>query len=165
MLHYDPEVKGYFSFDDFCEFIEAPDFLSTKTKRSRKQLGEEKKIQHYIQILKQRENLEGERERLTKLLKSFTRTFLRRKTVLRKAFMSRDVDGKGVLSKEQFIKSLKSVSSSQEAQFPKKYLDEVLRMFFPKPNSAIPFQEFMDITFRGDIETFKGLNNRIREIG
>ena len=42
MLHYDPEVKGYFSFEDFCDFIEAPDYLSTKNKRSKKQLGEEK---------------------------------------------------------------------------------------------------------------------------
>ena len=82
MLHYDPDVKGYFNFDDFCDFIEAPDYLSTKTKRSKKQLGEEKKLQHYIQILKKREQKEGEKERLTKILKSFTRTFLRRKTVL-----------------------------------------------------------------------------------
>ena len=160
MLHYDPDVKGYFNFDDFCDFIEAPDYLSTKTKRSKKQLGEEKKLQHYIQILKKREQKEGEKERLTKILKSFTRTFLRRKTVLRKAFMSRDVDGKGVISKEQFIKSLEKVTSVQEAQFPKKYLEEVLRMFFPKANSAVPFQEFMDVTFRGDIDTFKGLADR-----
>ena len=74
--------------------------------------------------------------------------------------MSRDVDGKGVISKEQFIKSLEKVTSVQEAQFPKKYLEEVLRMFFPKANSAVPFQEFMDVTFRGDIDTFKGLADR-----
>eukprot|EP00944_MAST-04C_sp_MAST-4C-sp1_P014055 g14055.t1 len=160
MLHYDPEVKGYFSFEDFCDFIEAPDYLSTKNKRSKKQLGEEKKLQHYIHILKMRESKEGELQRLTKILKSFTRTFLRRKTVLRKAFMSRDVDGKGVISKDEFLKSLQKVSSLQEAQFPKKYLDEILKMFFPKKNSAIPFQEFMDVTFRGDIETFKGLADR-----
>ena len=91
-----------------------------------------------------RESKEGELQRLTKILKSFTRTFLRRKTVLRKAFMSRDVDGKGVISKDEFLKSLQKVSSLQEAQFPKKYLDEILKMFFPKKNSAIPFQEFMD---------------------
>ena len=64
--------------------------------------------------------------------------------------------------------SLVRINSSKSLQkFPpargavsKKYLDEILKMFFPKKNSAIPFQEFMDVTFRGDIETFKGLADR-----
>ena len=105
-----------------------------------------------------RESKEGETQRLTKILKSFTRTFLRRKTVLRKAFMSRDVDGKGVISKVNSSKVFKSFLCKRRSF--QKYLDEILKMFFPKANSAIPFQEFMDVTFRGDIETFKGLADR-----
>ena len=57
-------------------------------------------------------------------------------------------------------KSKISLNANKKAQFPKKYLEEVLRMFFPKANSAVPFQEFMDVTFRGDIDTFKGLADR-----
>ena len=158
MLHYDPEVKGYFNFAAFCDFIEAPDYLTAKKNVNQKQA--EENLQHYKLLLKEREDKEGEHQRLTKLLKSFTRTFLRKKTVLRKAFLSRDVEGKGIVSQEQFLRALEKTQATQEAHLGKKYVDEILRMFFPLVDSALPYQEFMDVTFRGDIETFKGLAER-----
>ena len=57
-------------------------------------------------------------------------------------------------------KVFKKVSSLQEAHFLKKYLDEILNSSSQRKKLAIPFQEFMDVTFRGDIETFKGLADR-----
>lgn len=155
MLHYDPEVKGYFNFENFCDFIEAPDYLSAKRKNA--VTTSESKLQNYIQLVKKRENKENEGQRLQKLVKSFTRTFLRKKTVLRKVFLARDVQGRGIVSRAEFEQVLKKVQQAQEAALPKKHVDEIIKMFFPDVNSALPYDEFMEIIFKGDIESFKNL--------
>ena len=36
-------------------------------------------------------------------------------------------------------------------------MDEIIKMFFPDVNSALPYDEFMEIIFKGDIESFKNL--------
>ena len=157
MLHYDKDVKGWFSYEDFMSVIEAPHFLGSKD-LTKKQARQVHRMQSYSQLLHEQEEKQGHIVQIEKLLTSFSRVYFRCRTLLRKRFLSHDHDGKGVIGKDNFLSSLKAVDEAEA--FPQKYLNQLETLFFPMRNSAVPYEEFMDVAFRGDVQTLNGLIQR-----
>ena len=101
--HYDAQERGFFEFEQFAKLMEADHFISTKhVKKSngKKNKGRDPKdMKDYHEILKRRASLVSFDDRVAKQMKAFCRFFFPRKTMLRKAFLSHDNDGNGVLRK------------------------------------------------------------------
>ena len=157
MLHYDKDVKGYFNYNDFISIVSSPHFLgSAGLSKTQKKAG--RKMQSYKALLAYQEEEKGHVVKIEEVLKKFTRYFFRKKGVLKKRFLSHDVHGHGVVNKVDFIESLDTVSGHE---FPKRYLDQLCMMLFPDTNnSACPYTEFMDVSFRADVQSFNGLIQR-----
>jgi hypothetical protein len=86
--------------------MEADHFISTKTKSQKG--GRDKRLRtksmsNYLDILKERENKLSFDDRVQRQMTAFCRFFYPRRTVLRKAFLSHDNDGTGVLSKSRAL--------------------------------------------------------------
>ena len=98
--HYDSDGRGFFEYAQFARLMEADHFISTKHKKtSTKTVTKKKEMSDYHTILKRRASLVTFDDRVAKQMKSFCRFFYPRRTVLRKAFLSHDNDGNGILSK------------------------------------------------------------------
>ena len=95
---------------------------------------------------------------IEKLLTAFSRVYFRCRTLLRKRFLSHDHEGHGVIGKKDFVKALRTVDDTEA--FPVKYINQLETLFFPMQNSAVPYEEFMDDAFRGDVQTLNGLIQR-----
>jgi len=110
----------------------------------------------YHTILKRRASLVTFDDRIAKQMKGFCRFFFPRKTVLRKAFLSHDNDGNGVLNKKDWCVSI--VKANREAD--KELIAAFTHQIFSQDQSACPYQEFMDVVFRQDVASYKRLLNR-----
>ena len=100
--HYDADGRGFFEYEVFAKLMESDHFISTKRAKKSGQKSQTRSISDmsdYQDILKRRASLVTFEDRVTKQMKGFCRFFYPRKTVLRKAFLSHDNDGNGVLSK------------------------------------------------------------------
>ena len=157
MLHYDKDVKGWFSYEDFMSVIEADHFLGSKD-LTKKQVRQLHKMQSYSQLLHEQEDKQGHIVQIEKLLTAFSRVYFRSRTLLRKRFLSHDHEGYGVIGKKDFVKALRTVDDTEA--FPVKYINQLETLFFPMQNSAVPYEEFMDVAFRGDVQTLNGLVQR-----
>ena len=102
-LHYDPQGRGFFEYAQFARLMEADHFISTKTKGGKgsvkKKTLDPMNMTSYMDILKDRESTLSFDDRVMQQMKAFCRFFYPRRTVLRKAFLSHDNDGTGVVSK------------------------------------------------------------------
>jgi Ca2+-binding EF-hand superfamily protein len=156
MLHYDKDVKGWFNYQDFISVVKSPHFLGSKG-LSKKQKKHARKMQSYKSLCSQMEQEKGHVAKIETLLKKFTRYFFRKKSVLKKRFLSHDYDGKGIVNKDNFVKSIHHASGNE---FPEKYLNQLVQLMFPSHDSGCPYQEFMDVAFRGDVQSFNGLIQR-----
>ena len=100
--HYDTQDKGFFQYQQFAKLMESDHFISTKRGKKKDKSNPKRSIadmSDYHTILKRRASLVTFDDRIAKQMKGFCRFFFPRKTVLRKAFLSHDNDGNGVLSK------------------------------------------------------------------
>jgi EF-hand domain-containing protein 1 len=187
--HYDAKGRGFFEYEQFAKLMEADHFISTKRSRTgsnKNKSRDPKDMKDYSDILKRRASLVTFDDRVVKQMKSFCKFFYPRRTVLRKAFLSHDTDGNGVLSKYFFLFQYQKISflfllinmffSSFFKFIAKKdwitsikkanpEADEALitafkYQLFPMEMSACPYQEFMDAIFRQDVASYKNLLNR-----
>jgi Ca2+-binding EF-hand superfamily protein len=159
-LHYDPPGRGFFEYSAFARLMEADHFISTKSKPT-KGVGKKERFRSasmssYIDICKARESTLSFDDRVARQMKAFCRFFYPRRTVLRKAFLSHDNDGTGVLNKRDW---LKSINKANPEVLPS-VRDAFMHQIFPMEKSACPFQEFMDVVFRQDVASYNRLLNR-----
>ena len=104
--HYDSKGRGFFEYEQFAKLMEADHFISTKRKAkkgSKNKSRDPKDMKDYSEILRRRASLVTFEDRVGQQMKSFCKFFYPRRTVLRKAFLSHDTDGNGVLSKLGFF--------------------------------------------------------------
>ena len=104
--HYDSKGRGFFEYEQFAKLMEADHFISTKRKAkkgNKNKSRDPKDMKDYSEILKRRASLVTFEDRVGQQMKSFCKFFYPRRTVLRKAFLSHDTDGNGVLSKLVFF--------------------------------------------------------------
>merc|ERR1711935_625100 len=118
--------------------MEADHFISTKRKAkkgSKNKSRDPKDMKDYSEILRRRASLVTFEDRVGQQMKSFCKFFYPRRTVLRKAFLSHDTDGNGVLTQKDWAVSV--AKANPEAD-----------------------KEFMDTVFRQDVASYKNLLNR-----
>ena len=99
----------------------------------------------YVDILKRREHELSDDAKFNSMIKTFCRFFFPRRITLRKAFLSHDHKGTGVVNKVDFISSVRKTN----ADFPEPSLDAMVSaVFTDEAMSAVNFQDFMDIVWR-----------------
>ena len=154
--HYDMRNEGVFDYNEFAAIMEADHYISTKKKKKKKTVKKEIVRSSYVEILKRREQELTIDAKYGTLIKAFCRFFFPRRISLRKAFLAHDHKGTGVIGKEDFEMSVKRTN----ADFPKASLSGMVAVLFPVDQSAVNYQDFMDIVWRQDIGSFTNLIKR-----
>ena len=152
--HYDVRNEGVFDYNEFAALMEADHYISTKKKKKKREKKKEILRSSYVDILKRREHELSDDAKFYSMIKTFCRFFFPRRITLRKAFLSHDHKGTGVVNMVDFISSVRKTN----ADFPKASLDAMVSaLFTDDAMSAVNFQDFMDIIWRQDVKTFKNL--------
>lgn len=140
-LHYDPKGLGYFEYETFAAFVEADHFISTRRKeRTKKQTRLRTKSMHnYMDILEEKRALLTMEQKLGSLMKDFCRFFYPRRVMLRKAFLSHDNEGKGVVCKccPASPRAARASMSRPHARYPSS--SSLYRSNLTNPQHSCPF--------------------------